>query len=218
MKLSKPLILASASPRRSELLSLAGIPFTVKVSGCDEHTDETAPERIVAALSRQKAEAVAFDLHEPCYILGSDTIVACDDEILGKPKDAEDAERMIRMISGRAHQVYTGVTLLSKSAHSAGAASCFTVRTDVHVAALSDEEIRDYIAADAVLDSRPLDQAEGLSASSLPEWKDKAGAYAIQGLFGSRFITAIEGDYYNVVGLPVGRVYQELKRLEALTR
>ena len=241
MNLSKPLILASASPRRSELLSLAGIPFTVQVSGCEESATKTAPDELVMELSRQKAEAVAFDLHEPCYILGADTVVACGGEILGKPADAADAERMIRLIAGRVHQVYTGVTILNKSAHSAGTGCTFAVRTDVHVAPMSDEEIAEYIQAGAAVDSRPLcsegaasgsgpvsaeditadgslpgteNAPAGLSPSALPEWKDKAGAYAIQGIFGSRFITAIDGDYYNVVGLPVGRVYRELKKME----
>ena len=172
---------------------------------------KTAPDEIVMELSRQKAEAVAFDIHEPCYILGADTIVACDGEILGKPADAADAERMIRRISGRVHQVYTGVTLLDKSAHSAGTAATFAVCTDVHVAPISDDEIAEYIGADC---GPAGASAEGLSPSDLPEWKDKAGAYAIQGVFGSRFITAIDGDYYNVVGLPVGRVYHELMRRE----
>ena len=201
MNLNKPLILASGSPRRKELLTLAGIPFTVMVSSCEEHTDKTLPQDIVLDLSRQKAEDIAMQMHDPCFILGADTIVACEGQILGKPADADDARRMISLIAGRTHQVYTGVTLLDKSSRSAGVSTAFYEATDVIVSPLDEDEIEAYMQA---VDPR----------TGKPEWKDKAGAYAIQGVFGSRHILALHGDYYNVVGLPVGRVYQALRHFQ----
>lgn len=186
------IILASASPRRRELLTQIGIDFEIKVSDVEEKITTTVPCEVVQELSRQKAEAVldtCKESEEPMVVIGADTIVACDGMILGKPKDAEDAVRMLQMLSGRCHQVYTGVTLAcngEKQDH-----HTFYEATKVCFAPMTEEEIQTYVDT---LD--PL---------------DKAGAYGIQG-FCARYITGIEGDYNNVVGLPVCRVYQELKR------
>lgn len=203
------IILASASPRRRELMQQIGLEFEVKVSDVDEKVSSKVPEKVVQELSRQKAEAVADTeiaavsgtdgeadartRESGTLVIGADTIVACDGEILGKPKTEEDAARMLRMLSGRAHEVYTGVTFVyadpddgSRKVHT------FFECTKVHFAPMTEEEIAEYVAT-----KDPL---------------DKAGAYGIQG-FCARYITGIEGDYNNVVGLPVGRVYQELKRI-----
>lgn len=188
--LNMKIILASASPRRKELLTQIGIPFEIRVSEVDEKVTTTVPAEVVQQLSGQKAEAVlAVCEEEEVVVIGADTIVACDGKILGKPKDAEDAVQMLRMLSGRSHEVYTGVTLVYKGAKRES--YTFYEATTVHFAVMSDAEIQTYV------DTRdPL---------------DKAGAYGIQG-FCARYITGIEGDYNNVVGLPVCRVYQELKR------
>lgn len=198
------LILASASPRRKELLEQIGLEFEVRTSGAEEITTASQPGEIGQELSGIKAQAVWDTLtdteKEDAVVIGADTIVcvrqsAGSDQseqvqeekfsILGKPKDEADAARMLRLLSGRAHQVFTGVTILSKEGK-----RTFYECTDVHVAKLSDQEIADYIAT-----KDPM---------------DKAGAYGIQGIF-ARYITGIEGDYNNVVGLPVASVYRELK-------
>lgn len=189
------IILASASPRRRELLKQIGIDFEIMVSNVEEKVTATAPHEVVQELSRQKAEAVAEALEssQPIIIIGADTIVSCDGKILGKPADAEEAGRMLRLLSGRGHEVYTGVTLLYRSGQqvdSAWEARAFHECTRVHFAPMTEEEIACYVAT-----GDPL---------------DKAGAYGIQG-FCARYITGIEGDYNNVVGLPVGRLYREMK-------
>lgn len=188
------IILASASPRRRELLTQIGIAFEIKVSDVEEKVTTIVPHEVVQELSRQKAEAVLAacedqDVTEPLLVIGADTIVACDGIILGKPRDTQDAARMLRMLSGRSHQVYTGVTFAYKGEKRE--IYSFYESTTVHFAPMTDEEIQTYVDT--------LDPM------------DKAGAYGIQG-FCARYITGIEGDYNNVVGLPVGRVYQELKR------
>lgn len=190
------IVLASASPRRRELLTQIGIDFEIRVSDVEEKVTTTVPREVVQELSRQKAEAVLAtceESKEQVVVIGADTIVACDGMILGKPKDAEDAVRMLQMLSGRYHEVYTGVTLAyngeKQEIHT------FYEVTRVCFATMTDEEIQTYVDT---LD--PL---------------DKAGAYGIQG-FCARYITGIEGDYNNVVGLPVCRVYQELKRFVKL--
>jgi septum formation protein len=180
------LILASQSPRRRELLAAAGIPFEVRVAGIPE---EILPgERCqdhVRRLAREKASAVRRSDGEA--VLGADTVVVVDEEILGKPTDVADGRRMLRKLSGRDHEVITGVAIL----HDGGVVIDYC-RTVVHFASLSDAEIDAYLA------------------SGEPD--DKAGAYAIQGL-ASKFIDRIEGDYCNVVGLPVAVVYGHLKKL-----
>ena len=175
-----PLILASGSPRRAELLRAAGIEFTVRVADVDEapRADES-PRAYVLRLAQAKAQAAA---RAGELVLGADTTVVIGDEIAGKPTDAADARRMLRTLSGEWHEVLTGVCLLRDE----------QVRTELAVtrvqfAPLSDEEIDWYVAT-----GEPF---------------DKAGAYGIQG-YASRFVARIEGSYSNVVGLPVQTVYQ----------
>ena len=189
-------ILASASPRRRELLQQIGLEFEIKVSDVEEAAKATQPAALVKELSRQKAEAVLAGT-EPCeenvLIIGADTVVALDDKVLGKPADKAEAVKMLKLLSGREHQVYTGVTLLYRPGSGAEAGSVrrtFHEMTKVFFYPMSQEEIEAYAAT-----GDPL---------------DKAGAYGIQGLF-ARFVRGIEGDYNNVVGLPVGRLYQEAK-------
>ena len=182
------LILASASPRRRELLSLTGLPFTVMAGNGEEIISTEDPARAVSELSRQKAEAVLLRAEDGDTVIGADTVVALDGRILGKPADEADAFRMLRMLQGRDHAVYTGVTILKKN--SGTAPVTFAERTAVHVLPMSDEEIRAYIAT-----GEPM---------------DKAGAYGIQGRF-AVYVAGIEGDYQNVVGLPVSRLYGYLK-------
>ena len=179
------IILASASPRRRELLTLAGVDFTVRVVDVEEIIPENAsPDEVVMSLARQKAQAVA-DESPDSVVIGSDTVVALDSVILGKPKDEEDAVRMLKALSGRSHTVYTGVALIHGEKN-----TVFCEATEVVFNSLTDEEIRNYVAT-----KEPM---------------DKAGAYGIQGK-GCVLVEKIVGDYFNVVGLPVSRVYRELK-------
>lgn len=196
----RKIILASASPRRRELMQQIGLDFEIRVSNVEEKVTTTVPCEVVQELSRQKAEAVAElvwsderALPEETLVLGADTIVACDGTILGKPKDEGDAKQMLQRLSGRAHEVYTGVTFVYRDENGRRKSHSFYECTRVRFAEMSLTEIEEYVAT-----KDPL---------------DKAGAYGIQGLC-ARYITGIEGDYNNVVGLPVGRVYQELKKLE----
>ncbi len=179
-------ILASQSPRRKELMGLFHIPFTVRVSDADETMPpELPPAEAVALVSRRKAEAVPRQADD--LVIAADTIVVLGEEILGKPKDPADARRMLRLLSGRDHQVMTGMTLLRGET-----AMVCTEITDIHFRPLSDREIDAYIAT-----KEPM---------------DKAGAYGIQGgaaLFAERLV----GDYYNVMGLPVCRLGQLLREI-----
>ena len=184
------LILASASPRRKELLEKIGLPFTVQPAKGEERITQKSPAAVVMELSRQKAEEIAAAQAGECIILGADTIVAKGEEIMGKPKDAADAKRMLKSIADDCHQVYTGVTLIRTGAHPESVT--FQEKTDVFLYPISDAELDSYIAS-----GDPM---------------DKAGAYGIQGDFAIH-VKGIAGDYYNVVGLPIGRVYQELKRM-----
>ena len=190
------LVLASASPRRQELLRNAGIPFTVQPADINEAPLANESARDCAErLAREKALAV-FQRRPQDYVLGADTIVVVDDAILGKPRDAHDAARMLRLLSGRRHAVITGVCLVEAVAGGRGLvaselkAQTGSETTLVTMSDLSDDEIHDYIAT-----GEPM---------------DKAGAYAIQGI-ASRWIPRIEGDYSNVVGLPVALVYAMLR-------
>ncbi len=199
------LILASGSPRRRELLSEAGLEFTVRVSEAEEIYHASKPAEIVQELSEIKALAVAREIlkesaeiisPEPCIILGADTVVSADGRILGKPADPEEAAEMIRAIQGRAHEVYTGVCLIlllpcgrEEPGLRTSEIRGFSEGTCVHVVPLSEQEIQNYVACGESL--------------------DKAGAYAIQGEFG-KYIDRFEGDYENVIGLPVKRVLKEL--------
>jgi septum formation protein len=179
------LVLASASPRRQELLRNAGIPFEVQPTQIAEDPlpGEGAKE-CAERLAREKALASARQRPQD-YVLGADTVVVVDNVILGKPADRGDAARMLRMLSGREHQVITGVCLVVR-----GEWSVASETTGVTMAEISEEEIADYVA-----NGEPM---------------DKAGAYAIQGI-ASRWIPRIEGDYSNVVGLPVALVWRMLR-------
>lgn len=192
--MTKRVILGSASPRRRELLAQIGINFDVLVSGGEERYTSTEPEEIVKELALAKAENVSAVLEEKesCLVIGADTIVVLDGEILGKPKDEEDAFRMLKSLQGRAHQVYTGTALLDYDTEGTKNVIRYAERTEVFVHAMTDTEIRQYI--------------------STGEPMDKAGGYGIQGRFAA-YIDRIEGDYYNVVGLPVAYLYQQLKIL-----
>lgn len=180
------LILASQSPRRKELLGLLGIPFTIQVSQADETMEPgKLPAQQVAEVSLRKAMATAATADD--VVVAADTIVVCDAVILGKPKDPADACRMLRMLSGRTHQVMTGMTVLcGDRIH-----SCTEV-TDVTFRQLSDSEIARYVDSG--------------------EPKDKAGAYGIQG-GAAIFAERLCGDYYNVMGLPVCRLVQVLREM-----
>lgn len=179
------IILASNSPRRKELLGGLGVDFEVKVmKGVDEAYPETLPAKDVAEyISREKASV--YDVADDELVITADTVVIVGDDILGKPKDADDAHRMLREISGRTHQVVTGVCLTTAKEQRS-----FSVVTDVTFKQLSDEEIDFYIR-----NHRPY---------------DKAGAYGIQEWIGYIGVTGLNGSYYNVMGFPVQRVYEEL--------
>ena len=186
------ILLASASPRRRELLEQIGLSFEVVVSHVEEVITETEPGKVVEQLSAQKAESVAGSLGEPeeTLVIGADTVVAAENTILGKPADAAKAAEMLRLLAGRTHAVYTGVTLILRGASGETERKTFHERTDVSFYPMEEAEIRQYVATGDCM--------------------DKAGAYGIQG-FCARYISGINGDYNNVVGLPVGRLYQEIK-------
>ena len=178
------LILASQSPRRRELLGLTGLDFIVRVADIDETMDPgKAPFEEVARVSRAKAEAVARKPGD--VVIAADTIVVCGNEVLGKPHSEADAFRMLKLLSGRSHEVMTGMTVLRD-----GEAITHTEVTKIHFRSLGDAEIRAYIAS-----GEPM---------------DKAGAYGIQG-GAALFADQMEGDYYNVMGLPVCRLAMLLR-------
>jgi septum formation protein len=178
------LVLASASPRRQELLRNAGIIFEVQPADIPEDAlPGEAAKECAERLAREKALAVARQRPQDC-VLGADTVVVVDGEVLGKPSDAADAARMLRRLSGREHLVITGVCLVVS-----GQSSVASETTSVTMSEISEKEITDYVAS-----GEPM---------------DKAGAYAIQGI-ASRWIPRIEGDYSNVVGLPVALVWRML--------
>jgi septum formation protein len=184
------LILASASPRRAELLKQVGVPFRQVVSGVDEDLhDPVDPEDHVRELSRRKAEDVARQMSSG-IVLGADTVVVLDGEILGKPAGKGEAAQMLLKLSGRAHEVFTGLTLLDVAP---GFSVSDVERTEVSFRELSQEEIAAYVAT-----GEPL---------------DKAGAYGIQGK-GALLVSGIKGCYYNVVGLPLAKLLELLHRLE----
>ena len=188
------LILASASPRRQELLKVFGLPFTVRVADIDETMDESLPPYDeVGRVSRAKALAIPRSGDD--VVIAADTIVVCEGKVLGKPRDEDQAKAMLRLLSGRDHQVMTGCTVLCGDR-----CETFTEVTDLHFRELSENEIARYVAS-----GEPMDKA------STPIWYDKAGGYGIQTAFGAKAVERIVGDYYNVVGLPVGRLWQVLK-------
>lgn len=210
--MKKRIILGSASPRRKELLEQIGIEFEIVVSSKEERYESNIPEAIVKELALMKAENVAEELArkekdgieenaESCdvimgknlhnvLVLGADTIVVRDGEILGKPSDEEAAFAMLNSLQGRMHQVYTGVAILDFDENGERQVITHAEETKVYVHEMTEKEIRRYLAAG--------------------ESMDKAGAYGVQGRFAA-YIDRIEGDYYNVVGLPTAYVYQKIK-------
>lgn len=225
--MGKRIILGSASPRRRELLAQIGVEFEVRVSDKEEIYESSVPEEIVKELALMKAENVAEDLAESgaaagvenvlegfaengaaagnedkrrphaagikdTVVIGADTIVVLDGRILGKPADETDAVRMLNSLQGRRHDVYTGVAVLDYDSSGEKHVYNYSVGTAVYVNEMTEEEILAYVKT-----KDPL---------------DKAGAYGIQGRFAA-YIDRIEGDYYNVVGLPVSRVYRTLREL-----
>lgn len=191
---SYKVILASASPRRTELLGQIGIAHEIIVSDCEEKITSEVPQDVVMELSTQKAEDVYNKYKishsvENFLVIGSDTIVAIDGMILGKPKDEKDAFQMISRLQGNIHQVYTGVTILWNK-NGEKKQNTFYECSNVDVYPMCEKEILDYIKT-----GEPM---------------DKAGSYGIQGRFAAH-IKGIHGDYNNIVGLPVGRIYQEMK-------
>jgi septum formation protein len=188
MRFNVPFILASRSPRRRHLLTLLGTEFEQVVSDVDESiSDASVPREYAERLALEKAGAVAR-LRPDALVLGADTIVVHDEEILGKPVDEEDARRILRRLSGTTHAVYTGIALihLAEDRQSVSAEA-----TQVTFAELSDDEIDRYVATGSPM--------------------DKAGAYGIQDDQGALYVSRIDGDYYNVVGLPLHRLYEMVK-------
>ncbi len=187
------IVLASASPRRRQLLEMVGIEIDVIPSSCDEHIEPCRPSEMAERLSKKKCLNVAeIQKHngnrEHRLFIGADTIVVLDGQILGKPKDPEDAFITLKMLSGRTHEVYTGVTILDAEE---GKTCSFTEKTEVTMFVVNDSDIRAYVET-----GEPM---------------DKAGSYGIQGK-GAFLVEKINGDYYNVVGLPVARLLQILKK------
>ena len=186
----KKIILASNSPRRRELLAGLDLDFEVKViKGIDESYPETlAPDKVAQYIAAKKADAYVPAIHEDDLVITADTVVIVDNDILGKPHDESEAKAMLRRISGRSHQVVTGVCLVTKDKRRE-----FSVSTDVTFRSLSESEIDYYVSH-----YRPF---------------DKAGAYGIQEWIGYVGVTGLNGSYFNVMGLPVQRIYSELQLL-----
>ena len=183
----KKIILASSSPRRKELLTTAGIEFEIHVKDVDETVPEgTHPADAAKMTATKKAAAVAEDFTD-CVVIGADTIVVANGKILGKPKDEADAKAMLKMLSGKEHEVITGVCIIYN-----GVSDCFAQISRVKFYDLTDEEIAAYVAT-----KEPM---------------DKAGAYGIQGR-GCTLVERIEGDYFNIVGLPVAEVCRKIKNI-----
>ncbi|WP_314646517.1 Maf-like protein [Prevotella multiformis] len=186
----KHIILASNSPRRRELLAGLGLDFEIHVLPDipEEYPQELPAKEVAGFIAREKADAYRGTIGQNDLVITADTVVVVGNEILGKPKDAEDARRMLRLISGRTHQVVTGVCLLTEEKE-----RNFSVTTDVSFRQLSEKEINYYIER-----YKPF---------------DKAGAYGIQEWIGYVGVTSISGSYFNVMGLPVQRVWEEIKKL-----
>lgn len=185
------IVLASNSPRRKELLAGLGLEFTVRTkSGIDESYPSTlVGDEIPQYISKKKSDAYLSELADDELMITADTIVYCDGQVLGKPKDATDAKRMLRMLSGKTHDVITGVSITTKSLQ-----HIFAVTSKVRFASLSDDEIDYYVT-----NYSPF---------------DKAGAYGIQEWIGYIAVEGLEGSYFNVMGLPVQRLYSELKNIQ----
>ena len=185
------IVLASQSARRAELLRNAGIGFQVQPAHIpEEKSEHESPANYVQRLAREKAASVFMQRNDAMPVLGADTTVAIDDKVLEKPADAEDAMRMLRELSGKVHLVFTGVCLIGN-----GFCDVRVETTEVRFSRLSDADIADYVAS-----GEPM---------------DKAGAYGIQGR-ASRWIERLDGDYFNVVGLPVPLVYRMMKERSLL--
>ena len=189
------LILASQSPRRKQLLQQLGVIFEIHPSTLDESTHVKDPRVLVQYLAKEKALDVAVKYRD-ALVIGADTIVVLEDKILGKPKDPEEAITMLSSLSGRSHEVFTGISLqyvdhegILSEAHT------FVEKTTVWFQALEEKEIIRYVNSGSPM--------------------DKAGAYGIQDDWGAIFVKKITGDYYNVVGLPLSRCYEELKKIKA---
>ena len=192
-------ILASGSPRRKELLSKVVTEYEVIPAVSEEKTNSTRPSEVVEELSFQKASEIFHKIFtnesDRYVVIGADTVVSYKGKILGKPKDREDAANMIRDFAGDTHAVYTGVTLFYLDENGKECHHTFHEETLVDVAAMTEKEIESYVATG--------------------EPDDKAGAYGIQGQF-AIFIEGLKGDYYNVVGLPIARLYREMKSKKLL--
>lgn len=205
-------VLASGSPRRRELLEQMGLSFEISPAYGDEIITKELPSEIVEELSCAKASEVA-DRYTDQYkndiivIIGADTIVAHGKEIMGKPKNEEDAVRMLETLQGDTHQVYTGVTLVIMEAGKKSKKT-FSEKTDVMMYPMTKEQIKAYVAT-----GEPMDKAGVTICNTQYPWKDKAGGYGIQEAFGTKYIKKIDGDYNNVVGLPASRLYQKLVKL-----
>lgn len=187
------IILASKSPRRKELIKYLGMPFEIITAEADETVEDVSPAEAVLEISKRKARAVkaARGVFEDEVIVGADTVVSLDGVILGKPADREEAKKTLSFLSGKSHEVFTGVTLVFEKEGKTVEKSFFE-KTAVTFLPLTEEEIERYL--------------------DVNEYADKAGSYAIQGVF-SAHVKGIEGDYNNVVGLPVSRIYRELKEI-----
>lgn len=190
---NKKIILASASPRRRELLAQAGYEFEIQVSHKEEIYISETPDEIVKELALLKAKDIAEQNDaKNTIVIGADTVVAHKGAILGKPKSKDDAFEMIKGFQGDKHQVYTGVAILDYDVDGNETIVNHAVKTDVYVNSMTDEEIWKYIESDNVM--------------------DKAGSYGIQSGF-AVYIEKIEGDYFNVVGLPISYIYEEVKQI-----
>lgn len=187
----RQIILASSSPRRRELLEKAGVHFQVMPSQEEERMENKEPAQIVENLSWQKAASVASKANRDVIVIGSDTLVAYEGRVLGKPRDEEEAVETLKLLQGNTHQVYTGVTVIVRDKEEE-ITKTFSRRTDVTFYPVDEKEIRDYVAT-----GDPM---------------DKAGSYDIRGDF-SVYIKEICGDYNNVVGLPVSMLFWEMKQL-----
>lgn len=186
------IVLASASPRRSELMELAGLPCTVVPAEiCEDVLPDEQPDEHVLRLSREKAQAVTKSSAGRFYI-GADTVVVLDNKIMGKPKDESEAYQMLGSLSGRGHQVITGITVIDSDS---GVSISQSVTTDVYFKNLTDQEIKSYIATGCPM--------------------DKAGAYAIQGR-AVHFVRSICGSYSNVIGLPMTELYDLLQTMNCI--
>ena len=202
MECKKNIVLGSASPRRRELLQQIGMEFTIVTSDCEEKITKIVPAEVVQELSLMKAKDVFSKINREdvgrnkseVLVIGADTIVALEGEILGKPHSKENAISMLNHLQGKTHQVYTSVSFIWEQS-GVLQTHTFYEATDVEVLPMTEEEIAYYVSQNTCM--------------------DKAGAYGIQNEFAC-FVKGIRGDYNNVVGLPVGRVYQELKQLALL--